>query len=180
MKKIKIVRIRKTQFFVFICIFLVLTSFSSIKYILDYLQAQEQKRWDKIIFSAPEQVSIQFRTYILYALTYFNGMPIVPKDWGLVVSWELSVDGFIFPTQLDKISFTNVWFINNKERYIVDILIENNTTYLYRYIGMIDTNILNPFDLRISENASVVVMFRYHIDNYFLKGKIIRSIFVCW
>ena len=170
-------KIRKTQLLVFCVIFIVLTSFSSIEYLHHYIHTQNQKRWDSYIFSAPEQVSIQGCIYILYALTYYNGMP-GPIERSLAVSWELGVDGFNFPIPLDLISINKAWLICNKERYKIDILIDNNTTYLYKYIGAIGHEELNPLDLRTYNNKSVVVMFRYHNHNYFLKGKILRSIFV--
>jgi hypothetical protein len=171
------VKIRKIQFSVFITVFVLLFSFSLIDYIQSNLLALGTKRWDNYIFSAPEQVSIQGRTYILYALTYYNGMP-GPVERSLVVSWELGVDGFIFPIPLDLTSINKAWLTCNNERYKIDIIRKNNTTYLYRYIGAIGYNELDPLDLRNYDEVSVVVMFRYRNNNHLIKGKILKRIYV--
>jgi len=110
------VKIKKTQFLVASFVFLLLFSFSLIEYVQNHLHAIDQKRWDKYIFSAPEQVSIQSRTYILYALTYYNAMP-GPEERNLAVSWELGADGFIFPIPLELILITKAWLINYKDRF---------------------------------------------------------------
>ncbi len=83
------------------------------------------------LLSAPEQIEIDSRKYILETGLYRDFQPICPLDgrplWGLI--WVVAVDSLSFPSSLNA---DHVWIINNNDVWDTD-LVNREIPYGYEY-----------------------------------------------
>ena len=83
------------------------------------------------LLSAPEQIEIDSREYILETSLYRDFHPICPPDgqplWGFI--WVVAVDSLSFPVSLDA---DHVWIINNNDVWDTD-LVDREIPYEYEY-----------------------------------------------
>lgn len=83
------------------------------------------------LLSAPEQIEIDSREYILETGLYRDFQPVCPADGRPLsgVIWVVAIDSLSFPSSLDA---DHVWIINNNDVWDTD-LVDRVIPYEYEY-----------------------------------------------